>query len=113
MTIEEYFRDSKGRRFGAKLSWTQFRDPEALSRFTMLLAVALLIWMLTGLNAARRHPSLRLCCKKKGPRQSYVTIGLRIVILEDSRISWTPQSILRLLEPPGLRRIGSKAIGGK
>ena len=27
MTVEEQFRDLKGKRFGVKLFWTQFRDP--------------------------------------------------------------------------------------
>jgi hypothetical protein len=70
MTVGEQFRDTKGRRFGAKLFWTQFRDPVALARFVSLLAAALLIWTLVGITAALVDPSLRLRCKRKGPRQS-------------------------------------------
>jgi hypothetical protein len=113
MTVEEQLRDTKGRRFGVKLFWTQFRDPEALGRFMMLLAVALLIWTLTGFVAAWYDPSLRLVSRKKGPRQSYVTIGLRIVTLEGNPASVTPPAVGWLLEPPGLRRIGATAVGGK
>jgi len=58
MTVEELFRDAKGCRFGGKLFWTQFRDPEALAHFLALLGVALLIWILIGIAAARRDPSL-------------------------------------------------------
>jgi hypothetical protein len=113
MTVEEQFRDTKGRRFGVKLFWTQFRDPEALSRFVMLLAVALLIWTLAGQSAARRDPSLRLRHRKKGPRQSYVTIGLRILALESVPVRITAAAILRILEPPTLRQLGKLSPGGK
>jgi len=113
MTIEEQFRDTKGRRFGVKLFWTQFRDPDALSRFTTLLAVALLIWTLAGITAARRDGSLRLRHKTKGPRQSYVTIGIRVVTLDRPRTSLTSRAIARLIEPPTLRRLGKLAPGGK
>jgi hypothetical protein len=80
MTVEEQFRDTKCRRFGAKLSWTQFRDPGALARFVTLLAVALLIWTLAGIVAAEIDPSLRLRSRRKGPRHSFVAIGTRAVI---------------------------------
>ena len=113
MTIEECFRDTKGRRFGVKLFWTQFRDPEALARFVMLLAVAILIWISAGVAATRRDPSLRLVCRKKGPRQSYVTIGLRVVALERIDISWTSRAISMRLEKPHLRNLGRLAVGGK
>jgi hypothetical protein len=113
MTVEEQLRDSKGRRFGVKLFWTQFRDPEALGRFMMLLAVALLMWTLTGFVAAFYDPSLRLRSRKKGPRQSYVTIGLRILCLEHEPVRLTVQSIGWLLEPPTLRRVAGASVGGK
>lgn len=112
MTVEEQFRDTKGKRFGVKLHWTQFRDPEALARFTMLLAVALLIWMLTGTHAASRDPSLRLVSRKKGPRQSYVTIGLRIVPVDPAALLITVSTLRRWLEPPTERRLNQRGIGG-
>jgi len=113
MTVEEQFRDTKGMRFGVKLYWTQFRNPEALARFVMLLAVALLIWTLVGRKAALENPSLRLPHPTKGPRQSYVTIGLRIVALEHVPFLITVAAIGRLLEAPTLRRIGKLCPGGK
>lgn len=113
MTVEECFRDTKGRRFGVKLAWTQFRDPEALSRFTMLLAVALLIWTLKGMVAARRDPSLRLPSRTKGPRQSYVTIGIRIAAVEANGPPLTVARIQSVLEPPALRRVGAELGGAK
>lgn len=111
MTVEEQFRDTKGKRFGVKLQWTQFRDPEALARFTMLLAVALLIWLLTGTHAAKQDPSLRLVSRKKGPRQSYVTIGLRIVPVDPAAVVITVSFLRRWLEAPAERRINQRGIG--
>ena len=112
MTVEEQFRDLKGKRFGAKLVWTQFRDPEALARFMMLLAVALLIWLTTGIAAARRDKSLRMTCRKKGPRQSYITIGIRIAILDDIMEPLTARRLARRLEQPSFRKLGRAGFGG-
>ena len=103
MTVEEQFRDTKGRRFGAKLSWTQFRDPEALARFVTLLAVALLIWTLAGIVAAEIDPSLRLRSRRKGPRQSFVTIGTRAVIQNTFSARFDRETVPLILEPPVLR----------
>ena len=113
MTVEEQFRDTKGRRFGVKLFWTQFRDPEALSRFVMLLAVALLIWTLAGRQAAFHNPSLRLPHPTKGPRQSYVTIGLRLLDPHTVPLRISAATIRRLLEPPTFRTLGKFSPGGK
>lgn len=112
MTVEEQFRDLKGKRFGAKLGWTQFRDPEALARFMMFLAVALLIWLTMGLAAARRDASLRLPSKKKGPRQSYITIGVRIAMLGRFMEPLTKRRLHRRLEHPSIRRLGRGGFGG-
>ncbi len=111
MTVEEQFRDTKGRRFGVKLFWTQFRDPDALARFTMLLAVALLIWVVAGTRAAANNPSLRLVSRRKGPRQSYVTIGIRIISSDPAVIVLTAALLRRWLEPPAWRRVGQRGLG--
>jgi hypothetical protein len=111
MTVEEQFRDLKGRRFGAKLSWTQFRNPDQLARFTMLLGVALLVWLVTGIHAASFDRTLRLVCKYKGPRQSYVTIGLRICCARAHGPPLSGRRIGELLEPPAKRRLGRQGFG--
>jgi len=103
MTVEEQFRDTKGRRFGAKLFWTQFRDPEALARFVTLLSVALLIWTLAGIVSADIKPSLRLRCRKKGPRQSFVTIGIRAVLEHSFSARFDRDSVPLILERPTMR----------
>ena len=103
MTVEEQFRDTKGRRFGAKLFWTQFRDAEALARFVTLLAVALLIWTMAGIVCADIKPSLRLRCRRKGPRQSFVTIGIRAVAESSFSARFDRESVPLILERPTMR----------
>jgi Transposase DDE domain len=112
MTVEEQFRDLKGRRFGVKLFWTQFRDPEALARFLTLLAIALAVWIAAGRVAAWHNPSLRMVSKRKGPRQSFVTIGLRLVAL-DLPTGFCDFWLAALLAEPELRRVGRFRGGGK
>ena len=78
----------------------------------MLLAVALLIWVTTGIAAARKDRSLRLVSRRKGPRQSYLTIGLRIATVDRDPEVVTTQKIRRRLEPPELRPLGREGFGG-
>jgi hypothetical protein len=113
MTVEEHFRDSKGCRFGARLFWTQYKNPVALGRFLMLLGTAMLMWTLTGRAAARRDPTLRLVSRKKGPRQSYLTIGMRILRAGESAIYLAACALGRLLEPPTFRPVAGASVGGK
>jgi hypothetical protein len=109
MTVEEQFRDLKGKRFGVKLSWTQFRDPVQLARFMMLLAMALLIWLIEGRAAVARRPDLRMTSKSKGHRQSLITIGLRLGV----SIPLTHGRLRFWLPPPQLREILGSSLGGK
>jgi hypothetical protein len=112
MTVEEQFRDIKGQRFGVKLYWTQFRNPDALARFVSFLAIAIAVWLATGRLAAMVTPSLRLISRKKGPRQSYVTIGLRIATLDRSS-GFDALWLWILHEEPDLRRFDRHSVGGK
>ena len=111
MTVEECFRDSKGARFGARLGWTRHRDAAKLARSMLLVAFAMLLWTVTGLAAADHDKSLRLVSASKGPRQSWLTIGLRYAVLGQG----LPLDDLRLerLPPPELRRIAGSRRGGK
>jgi len=113
MTVEECLRDTKGKRFGVKLLWTQFRDPQALARFAMLLAIAVLVWLAEGSRAAKRWPDLRMACKRKGPRQSFLTIGLRIATLHDPTDLWTLRKLRAHLDPPAFRQVHRTRRGGK
>lgn len=114
MTVEEQFRDVKGQRFGIKLYWTQFRDPAQLARFVQLLAVALLLWYVAGMVESHYNPSLRLVSRKKGPRQSFITIGLRILAIErPPRFPLTARWVLLFTQEPTLRRFARSVVGGK
>jgi hypothetical protein len=75
MAIEEQIRDTKGARFGLKLVWTQIKTPQALSRFLLLIGLAVLLLTAIGHAMALRRPDLRLTSKTKGHRLSLLTIG--------------------------------------
>jgi len=77
MGIEQQIRDTKGSRFGFRLFWTQMRRPEALARLTLLIGIALILLTVVGKWISEKKPELRLPCKKKGPRLSLVSVGLR------------------------------------
>ena len=111
MTNGECSRDTKNKHYGAKLGWTRFRDPEKVARFFHLLAAAMLMWLLVGLYAAKHDPSLRMVSKARGPRKSFITIGLRVAALDEGPLI-TPH-LLDLLPEPALRKIAGARRGGK
>lgn len=75
MTVEEMFRDSKGRRFGMQLFWTRFARPDQLDRLFLLAAIAIAIWTAAGALALQADPSQALISRSRGPRRSLVNIG--------------------------------------
>lgn len=103
MTIEEQFRDGKGCRFGVKLYWTQFKKPQHLGRMAMLVGVAMMLWIAVGVAAAKEIPSLRFPHPTKGPRCSYVTIGLRAFMRIARRLRLTALTVALLLPKPEIR----------
>ena len=62
-----------------------------------------------------RHPArvaTRMTSRSKGPRQSFITIGIRVTALhQHPRL--TVGLVSTLLDPPGLRHIGRLFVGGK
>ena len=74
MEIEQQIRDTKGCRFVIKLEWTQFQKPQYLSRFVLLVGVALVLWAAVGQVVTEQNPGVRLPCKRKGPRLSLLHI---------------------------------------
>lgn len=103
MTIEEQFRDTKGCRFGVKLYWTQFRKPEHLAHLAQLVGIAIFVWTAIGVAAALANPSLRYNHPKKGPRFSYVTIGMRSREDVMQYITMTSSNLTALIPKPELR----------
>jgi len=103
MAIEEQIRDTKGARFGFALVWTQIKTPEALARFVLLIGLAVLLLTAVGHAMAERSPSIRLPSKSKGPRLSYLSVGLLLWPILPSQIALTPQFLEDHLPPPTLR----------
>lgn len=106
MTVEEQIRDTKGCRFGVKLYWTQFKSPQHLGRMAILIGVAILLWTAAGVMAAEQKPSLLFCHPKKGPRCSYVTIGLMAVERIAKQTKLTSLTVIVNLPLPCLRNFG-------
>ena len=100
MSIEEQFRDTKGSRFGLKLEWTQFRTPEYLQRFALLLGVAMLLWTAAGKQIAEELPDTRLSCPKKGPRLSLLSIGIAWLKELHRSVKLTASWLIDHLPPP-------------
>lgn len=113
MAVEEQLRDQKGSRFGLELCWTNFRKPDHLGRFARLTGIALFIWMGAGVAAAQARPSLRLPHPTKGPRLSYVRIGIQTLHALRGQVELTGAYLAALLPRPAIRRFAwiSSAIG--
>jgi hypothetical protein len=103
MSVEEQIRDTKGCRFGVQLKWTQFRKPEHLSRFAALVGLAIMLWTAAGYAAAMGDPSLRFNHPTKGPRFSYVNIGIRTLLQFVTAIPLTAKNLEVLIPKPVLR----------
>jgi hypothetical protein len=103
MSIEEQFRDTKGCRFGVKLYWTQFRKPEHLVHLAQLVGIAIFVWTAIGVAAVLAKPSLLFNHPKKGPRFSYVTIGMRSREDVMQNIKMTASNLVSLIPKPDLR----------
>jgi hypothetical protein len=103
LTIEEQFRDTKGCRFGVRLEWTHLRTPASLARFLVLLGAALVWWTAVGQAMAEAIPTVRLPCKRKGPRLSLVRVGQWFLPTMARRVHLGVQFIRAHLPPPQLR----------
>jgi len=97
VSVEEQFRDTKGCRFGIKMKWTKFTTCEGINRFYLLAALALICWTASGVLEAREDPTMRLVSKSKGPRRSFVSIGIEAKrrLLEVLRLGW--RTLIELL----------------
>jgi Transposase DDE domain len=106
MAIEQQIRDTKGCRFGVKLEWTQFKKPQYLSRFVLLVAVALVLWTTIGQAVSEQNPGVRLPCKRKGPRLSLLRVGVRFLEKVSRMIHIGVRFVRSHLPPPALRIFG-------
>jgi len=99
--------DTKGARFGFALVWTQIKTPECLARFVLLIGLAILLLTAVGHAVAARDPSVRLPCKTKGPRLSFLSVGSLLWPIIQSQILITPRFLDDHLPPPALRSFPS------
>jgi hypothetical protein len=60
-----------------KLEWTQFRTPAYLSRFMLLLGVALAVWTAVGAAVVYHDETTQFAHRTKGARLSLARIGAR------------------------------------
>ena len=97
VSVEEQFRDIKGCRFGIKMKWMKFATCERIKRLYLLAALALICWTVSGVLATREDPTMRLVSKSKGPRRSFVSIGIEAkwLLLKVLRLGW--QKVIELL----------------
>ena len=103
MTIEEQIRDAKGARFGLKLVWTQIQTPQALARFTLFIGLAILLLTAIGHAMTLHHPNIRLSSKKKGPRLSFLTVGLLFFPFFSTTQTLSLHFLRTNIPPPTLR----------
>lgn len=103
VSVEEQFRDTKGCRFGIKMKWTKFATCESINRLYLLAALALICWTASGVLEAREDPTMRLVSKSKGPRRSFVSIGIEAKrrLLEVLRLGW--RTLIELLPDTEMR----------
>jgi len=106
MAIEQQIRDTKGCRFGVKLEWTQFKNPQYLSRFVLLVAVALVLWTAVGQAVEEQNPGVRLPCKRKGPRLSLLRVGISFLEKVSRMVHIGVKFVKNHLPPPALRIFG-------
>ena len=103
MAIEEQIRDTKGARFGLQLVWTQIQTPQALARFMLLIGLAILVLTAIGHALALRRPDLRLTCKTKGPRLSWLSVGSLFLDSFLANHALSLPLLLKNIPPPTLR----------
>jgi hypothetical protein len=106
MAIEQQIRDTKGYRFGVKLIWTQFQNPQYLSRFVLLVAVALVMWTAVGQAVSEQNPRVRLVCKSKGPRLWLMRVGISFLGKVVCMVHMGVRFLRTHLPPPALRFFG-------
>jgi len=103
MTIEEQIRGTQGARFGFALVWTPISTPEALSRFVLLIGLAVMPLIAVGHALAQKHPSIRWPSKTKGPRLSFLTVGRLLWPSLQNQLVIPPRFLQIHIPPPSLR----------
>jgi hypothetical protein len=103
MAVEEQIRDTKGSRFGLDLEWTQFENCDHIDRLVLLTGCAVLVLTAVGHMVAETEPKVRMPHPTKGPRQSYLTIGLAWLYVVRKRVRLGARVVLAHVPRPAFR----------
>jgi hypothetical protein len=93
MSIEELFRDGKGRRNGQSLRDTRFRHADRFDRFLLAVALAYILLVGLGLRAKLDHDPAAWCTNRRAAECSAFTIGKAML----GRTNYPPDELLRMV----------------
>lgn len=103
MSVEELFRDHKGRRNGQSLRDTRIGHPDRFDRFLIVVAMACLLLVGLGLRAKLDHEPSAWCTTRRARECSVFTIGKAMI----DRQNYQPEKLLEAI------RWATKAAGAK
>jgi hypothetical protein len=93
MSIEELFRDGKGRRNGQSLRDTRFRRPERFDRFLLAVSLAYILLVGLGLKAKLDFDPAAWCTNRRAAECSAFTIGRAML----DRANYLPDDLLEMV----------------
>jgi len=93
MSIEELFRDHKGRRNGQSLRDTRIRHANRFDRLLIVVALAYLLLVGLGLQARLDHDPSAWCTNRRARECSAYTIGRAML----DRTNYPPDDLLRTI----------------
>ncbi len=93
MSVEELFRDLKGRRNGQSLRDTRIGQADRFDRFLLVVALAYILLVGLGLRARLDHDPSAWCTNRRGAECSDFTIGRAML----GRVNYPPDELLRMV----------------
>jgi hypothetical protein len=93
MSIEELFRDLKGRRNGQSLRDTRIGHADRFDRFLLAVALAHILLVGLGLKARLDYDASAWCTNRRGAECSAFTIGKAML----DRTNYPPDDLLRMV----------------
>jgi hypothetical protein len=103
MSLEELFRDHKGRRNGQSLRDTRITYPDRFDRFLIVVALAYLLLIGLGLRAKLDHEPSAWCTSRRPRECSVFTIGKAMI----DRLNHPPEQLLEMI------RRATKDVGSR
>ncbi len=93
MSVEELFRDAKGRRNGWSLRDTKIRHADRFDRFLLVVALASILLVGLGLKARLDYDPRAWCTNRRAAECSAFTIGRAMW----ERLNYSPDDLLRMI----------------